>query len=160
MYFDVGTPLSNKYYLGFQHGEMYGLDHNMARFLPQTSIQLRPKTDIPGLYLTGNQCSSFIVYNVHILIMVTWILWEVVWRWNSFHCFFFSKCSNLYLLTINSFEMKQFFTGHFSFLSLIIYRSGCDVSRISWGFVWWAVVCLSLIESKSLQRSPGSPERT
>lgn len=60
-YFDVGTPLSNKYYLGFQHGEMYGLDHNMARFLPQTSIQLRPKTDIPGLYLTGNQCSSIIV---------------------------------------------------------------------------------------------------
>eukprot|EP00105_Crassostrea_gigas_P002157 XP_011414586.1 PREDICTED: all-trans-retinol 13,14-reductase-like [Crassostrea gigas] len=57
-YFDVGTPLSNKYYLGFQHGEMYGLDHNMARFLPQTSIQLRPKTDIPGLYLTGQDVMS------------------------------------------------------------------------------------------------------
>ncbi|XP_022341666.2 all-trans-retinol 13,14-reductase-like [Crassostrea virginica] len=57
-YFDVGTPLSNKYYLGFQHGEMYGLDHNMARFLPAASIHLRPKTDIPGLYLTGQDVMS------------------------------------------------------------------------------------------------------
>ncbi|XP_061166584.1 all-trans-retinol 13,14-reductase-like [Saccostrea echinata] len=57
-YFDVGTPLSNKYYLGFQDGEMYGLDHNMRRFLPEASIQLRAKTDIPGLYLTGQDIMS------------------------------------------------------------------------------------------------------
>eukprot|EP00105_Crassostrea_gigas_P002156 XP_011414585.1 PREDICTED: putative all-trans-retinol 13,14-reductase [Crassostrea gigas] len=57
-YFDVGTPLSNKYYLGFQHGEMYGLDHNMQRFLPEPAIQLRAKTDIPGLYLTGQDIMS------------------------------------------------------------------------------------------------------
>ncbi|XP_062601490.1 all-trans-retinol 13,14-reductase-like [Saccostrea cucullata] len=57
-YFDVGTPISNRYYLGFQHGEMYGLEQNMVRFLPEASIQLRPKTDIPGLYLTGQDVMS------------------------------------------------------------------------------------------------------
>lgn len=74
-YFDVGTPLSNKYYLGFQHGEMYGLDHNMARFLPEASIHLRPKTDIPGLYLTGESLLTLILnagvasWPFHILLM-------------------------------------------------------------------------------------------
>ncbi|XP_048757507.2 all-trans-retinol 13,14-reductase-like [Ostrea edulis] len=57
-YFDVGSPLSNKYYLGFQQGEMYGLEHQMQRFLPEASIQLRAKTDIPGLYLTGQDIMS------------------------------------------------------------------------------------------------------
>ncbi|OWF41588.1 putative all-trans-retinol 13,14-reductase [Mizuhopecten yessoensis] len=52
-YFEVGSPLSNKYYLGFDEGEMYGLDHTINKFLPAAAIQLRPKTDIPGLYLTG-----------------------------------------------------------------------------------------------------------
>ena len=52
-FIDLGTPVSNKYYLGFQKGEMYGLDHTMQRFLPNAAVQLRAKTDIPGLYLTG-----------------------------------------------------------------------------------------------------------
>lgn len=58
VYFDVGTPLSNKYYLGFEHGEMYGLDHTQQRFLPEAAINLRPKTDIPGLYLTGQDIAT------------------------------------------------------------------------------------------------------
>ncbi|XP_022341649.2 all-trans-retinol 13,14-reductase-like [Crassostrea virginica] len=57
-YLDVGTPLSNKYYLGFSHGEMYGLDHSMQRFLPDAAMHLRAKTDIPGLYLTGQDIMS------------------------------------------------------------------------------------------------------
>ena len=52
-YIDVGTPLSNKYYLGQPLGEMYGLDHNMTRFEPQVSMELRPASGIPGLYMTG-----------------------------------------------------------------------------------------------------------
>jgi hypothetical protein len=32
---------------------MYGLDHTMQRFQPEIASELRPKTDIPGLYLTG-----------------------------------------------------------------------------------------------------------
>ncbi|ESO82424.1 hypothetical protein LOTGIDRAFT_198008 [Lottia gigantea] len=49
----VGTPVTNNYYLGTKKGEMYGLNHSMERFSPEVSMTLRPKTDIPGLYLTG-----------------------------------------------------------------------------------------------------------
>ena len=52
-YLDVGTPLSNKHYLGQPEGEMYGLAHNKARFQPEVAVQLRPESGIPGLYLTG-----------------------------------------------------------------------------------------------------------
>ena len=52
-YFDVGTPLSNKYYLGCPSGEMYGLNHVQERIKPEVIMQLRPETEVPGLYLTG-----------------------------------------------------------------------------------------------------------
>lgn len=52
-YFDVGTPLSNMYYLGTPRGEVYGIDHNIARFSPEAILDLRPDIGIPGLYLTG-----------------------------------------------------------------------------------------------------------
>ena len=52
-YFDVGTPLSNQYYLSSFSGEVYGLDHNQKRFSMSTLAQLRPETAIPGLFLTG-----------------------------------------------------------------------------------------------------------
>lgn len=61
-YLDVGTPLSNKYYLGFAHGEMYGLDHSMQRFLPDAAMHLRAKTDIPGLYLTGKSARLITIF--------------------------------------------------------------------------------------------------
>ena len=53
-YFDVGTPLSNRFYLGCPSGEIYGLNHVKERVKPEVTIELRPKTEIPGLYLTGN----------------------------------------------------------------------------------------------------------
>jgi len=52
-YFNVGTPLSNLHYLQAQRGEMYGCDHNVARFSPEATIALRPETSIQNLYLTG-----------------------------------------------------------------------------------------------------------
>ena len=52
-YFDVGTPLSNKYYLGCPSGEMYGLNHVQERVKPEVIMQIRPETEVPGLYLTG-----------------------------------------------------------------------------------------------------------
>lgn len=52
-YMEVGTPVSNKYYLGAPMGEMYGLDQGKPRFDPEVIATLRPDTDIPGLYLTG-----------------------------------------------------------------------------------------------------------
>jgi len=57
-YFDVGTPLTNNYYIGSPKGEIYGLDHSMSRFDPAISCQLRPATPIPGLYLTGQDIAT------------------------------------------------------------------------------------------------------
>merc|ERR1711953_797142 len=54
----IGTPMTNKHYLGHPHGEIYGLDHTMQRFSPNMVANLRPKTDIPGLYLTGQDVFS------------------------------------------------------------------------------------------------------
>ena len=52
-YIEIGTPVTNSHYLGQPHGEIYGLDHGYGRFDPWMMAQLRQKTDIPGLYLTG-----------------------------------------------------------------------------------------------------------
>ena len=53
-YFEVGTSLTNDYYLGTQHGEMYGLDHDLSRFGdPEVVMNLRPNSGIPGLYVVG-----------------------------------------------------------------------------------------------------------
>lgn len=58
-YFDIGSPLSNNYYLGSMKGEIYGADHDLARFAdPDVLINLRPDTDIPGLLLTGQDITS------------------------------------------------------------------------------------------------------
>uniref|UniRef100_A0A0K2V7F4 Amine oxidase domain-containing protein n=1 Tax=Lepeophtheirus salmonis TaxID=72036 RepID=A0A0K2V7F4_LEPSM len=52
-YVRMGSPVTNKTYLGSPFGEIYGLDHTIERFHPNNIAKLRPKTDIPGLYLTG-----------------------------------------------------------------------------------------------------------
>ena len=40
---------------------MYGIDHHVDRFSPQSAVKLRPETPIPGLYLTGQDilCCGF-----------------------------------------------------------------------------------------------------
>jgi len=55
---DIGSPVTNKTYLGQPHGEIYGLDHTSERFDPLMVAKLRPKTDIPGLFLTGQDILS------------------------------------------------------------------------------------------------------
>ena len=52
-YFEVGTPLSNQYYLGSHGGEVYGVDHDVTRFSPSVLMELRPETGVKGLFLTG-----------------------------------------------------------------------------------------------------------
>lgn len=52
-YFNVGSPLSNQYYIASSRGEFYGADHNVKRFFPQSVFNLRADTSVQGLYLTG-----------------------------------------------------------------------------------------------------------
>ena len=54
-YCDLGTPLSNNYYLGTQWGEAYGLSHTPARFAQEW---LTPQTPLPNLYLTGQDIAT------------------------------------------------------------------------------------------------------
>ena len=49
-YFEVSTPLSTDHFCAYQHGELYGLDHDPVR-LQQT--WLGPRTRFKGLWLTG-----------------------------------------------------------------------------------------------------------
>lgn len=52
-YIEVGSPVTNHHYIASPHGEIYGLNHDLTRFDPLNMAKLRAKTDIPGLYLTG-----------------------------------------------------------------------------------------------------------
>ena len=54
-YMEVSTPLSTRHFAGYERGEIYGLDHSPSRFADRS---LRPKTRIPGLYLTGQDVAS------------------------------------------------------------------------------------------------------
>lgn len=49
-YYEVSTPLSTDHFCAYQHGELYGLDHDSTR-LQQT--WLGPRTRFKGLWLTG-----------------------------------------------------------------------------------------------------------
>ena len=49
-YYELSTPLSTAWFCRYPTGEIYGLDHDPNRFQQDW---LRPKTRIPGLYLTG-----------------------------------------------------------------------------------------------------------
>eukprot|EP00088_Acartia_fossae_P016828 TRINITY_DN1947_c1_g1_i1.p1 TRINITY_DN1947_c1_g1~~TRINITY_DN1947_c1_g1_i1.p1 ORF type:complete len:627 (+),score=164.25 TRINITY_DN1947_c1_g1_i1:50-1930(+) len=52
-YQEIGSPVTNNHYIAAPHGEIYGLDHSRERFDAEMVAKLRPETDIPGLYLTG-----------------------------------------------------------------------------------------------------------
>ena len=57
-YFDVGSPLSNRYYIRANKGEMYGLDHDLSRFTAAATVELRPETDVKNLYMCGQDVFS------------------------------------------------------------------------------------------------------
>ena len=50
-YYELATPISAQFFCWYEKGEIYGfrsLTHNVL-----SKIGLRPKTEIEGLYLTG-----------------------------------------------------------------------------------------------------------
>ena len=47
---ELSTPLSTRHFAGYEHGEIYGLEHTPARFRARA---LRPRTGLKGFYLTG-----------------------------------------------------------------------------------------------------------
>ncbi len=49
-YYELSTPLSTEHFTNHPQGAIYGLAHTPARFL---NDYVRPRTEIPGLYLTG-----------------------------------------------------------------------------------------------------------
>jgi phytoene dehydrogenase-like protein len=54
-YYELSTSLSTDYFCRYEQGEIYGIDHDPQRF---EQDWLKPKTDIPGLYLTGQDIVS------------------------------------------------------------------------------------------------------
>jgi all-trans-retinol 13,14-reductase len=53
--YELSTPLTTQHFANYSRGELYGIDHTPSRFQQRF---LRPKTRIPGLYLTGQDISS------------------------------------------------------------------------------------------------------
>jgi all-trans-retinol 13,14-reductase len=54
-YWEVSTPLSMQWFCGWERGELYGLDHDPSRL---QQAWLRPRTRVPGLWLTGQDIMS------------------------------------------------------------------------------------------------------
>ena len=54
---EYATPLTNNTYFGQHFGESYGMQANATRFKdPWLTAKLRPETDVPGLFLAGQDC--------------------------------------------------------------------------------------------------------
>ncbi len=52
---ELSTPLSTRHFTGYLEGEIYGLTATPERFAER---RLKPRTPVPGLYLTGSDAST------------------------------------------------------------------------------------------------------
>jgi all-trans-retinol 13,14-reductase len=52
---ELSTPLSTRHFAGYAQGEIYGLAATPERFAAR---DLQPRTEVPGLYLTGADAST------------------------------------------------------------------------------------------------------
>lgn len=67
-YYETSTPLSTEFFCAYDQGEIYGLEHDPARF---NQGWLQPKSRINGLYLTGQDVLSCGVAGAMIAGMLT-----------------------------------------------------------------------------------------
>jgi len=54
-HWEISTPLSMRWFCGWERGELYGLDHDPARLQQRW---LGPRPEVPGLWLTGQDVMS------------------------------------------------------------------------------------------------------
>jgi all-trans-retinol 13,14-reductase len=54
-FYELSTPLSTKHFCNYDQGELYGVDHDVARFEQDF---LKPETPVKNLYLTGQDIVS------------------------------------------------------------------------------------------------------
>ena len=52
---ELSTPLSTRHFAGYTRGEIYGVDHTPERF---RQAWLKPRTALPGLWLTGQDVAT------------------------------------------------------------------------------------------------------
>lgn len=57
-YISGGTPLTNQHYIASPKGEIYGIDHTIARLQAEAIATVRAQTAVPNLYLTGTMATT------------------------------------------------------------------------------------------------------
>ncbi|NXX21073.1 RETST reductase, partial [Podargus strigoides] len=89
-YISGGTPLTNQHYIASPRGEIYGIDHSIARLQAEAMAAVRAQTAVPNLYLTGQDlclggfmgalqgaliCASAVLQR-NLYIDVMWLKWR------------------------------------------------------------------------------------